>query len=1026
MSEDTNSSKKPSPLLWVGFLVVLALIVAGLFLPPISLGQRLGLTGSDAAETEAVITPDETPVETAVLPPGVALSLADGAANVNITKLAQADFINGDAGDQWTAAAAAVPESLTLSGDVYAVDKAGTVGKIALDIPAAAGSGKTLDLYGWNGSEWVFLPSEVDSAVGQIVSAEDALPQAVAMMQVAAPAAPVVGAEILPTQELPTDLLPLLSEVTAGTLTLVGNGELQGEVTAVPTGPYSQLLRAANTGAIVDQVSLTALLNDTTAQAAHINNLAARASAGGFAGVNLDYQGVAANQTAAFTTFVTSLADALHDQGLTLAVTLGTPLAANTTWDTGGQDWAALGQVADAIYVQMPLDPTAYTDGDKAEQLLNWAARQISRQKLTMLVTANAVDRIGESFLEMANSDALNNFGVLQFVQGAAEVEPGMAVEVALSGTAGPLEWDGASLTYKYSYDLSGQNHYVWLGNEAALAYRLRLAQAYNLRGVAARGLGNVDNGSGYAAALANFLGTGDGPDPVGAAIVWTVTAADDSVLASSSGEDLSFAWEGAAEPGAYQVNVDFALGANVANLGALSVNVMAPVVAATPEEETAVSTDDAESTVAGEAEATPTPTSFSPGDADAVTNVNANVRQGPGLGYGTLSGGASAGTRVELIGRSSDSSWMNVRLPDGQEGWIFASLLTLNASVTVSALPVIAVDPPVASNPGGDTPSAPPPVSAPPVTNAGFELGGQIFGAPYGMMSYAGMNWVKRQIKWSPGTPPDVAVGLIAEAHNAGFKILLSIPGQVYPTQLPDLGGYTEFLRGVASLADPPDAIEIWNEMNIDAEWPPGQISAASYVNNMLAPGYNAIKSVRPSVMVISGAPAPTGFFGGGCGTNGCDDAPYMQAMAAAGAASYIDCIGIHYNEGIISPNQQSGDPRSEHYTRYFWGMTNAYYNAFGGARPLCFTELGYLSPEGFGGLPGNFAWAGNTTAAQQAQWLAEAASLSASSGKVRMMIVWNVDSTTWGSDPQAGYAIIRPGGGCPACETLRQVMGG
>lgn len=272
----------------------------------------------------------------------------------------------------------------------------------------------------------------------------------------------------------------------------------------------------------------------------------------------------------------------------------------------------------------------------------------------------------------------------------------------------------------------------------------------------------------------------------------------------------------------------------------------------------------------------------------------------------------------------------------------------------------------------------------------------------------------------------PDAAVGLIAEAHNAGFKILLSIPGQVYPSVLPDFGAYTEFLRGVASLPDPPDAIEIWNEMNIDAEWPPGQISASSYVNNMLAPAYNAIKSVRPSIMVISGAPAPTGFFGGGCGANGCDDAAYMQAMAAAGGGSYMDCIGVHYNEGIISPNQQSGDPRSEHYTRYFWGMVNAYWNAFGGARPLCFTELGYLTPEGYGGLPGNFSWAQNTTVAQQAQWLAEAASLSASSGKVRLLIVWNVDSTTWGTDPQAGYAIIRPGGGCPACETLRQVTGG
>ena len=35
--------------------------------------------------------------------------------------------------------------------------------------------------------------------------------------------------------------------------------------------------------------------------------------------------------------------------------------------------------------------------------------------------------------------------------------------------------------------------------------------------------------------------------------------------------------------------------------------------------------------------------------------------------------------------------------------------------------------------------------------------------------------------------------------------------------------------------------AIEVWNEMNIDFEWPKGQISPSAYVNNMLAPAYNA-----------------------------------------------------------------------------------------------------------------------------------------------------------------------------------------
>ncbi len=306
----------------------------------------------------------------------------------------------------------------------------------------------------------------------------------------------------------------------------------------------------------------------------------------------------------------------------------------------------------------------------------------------------------------------------------------------------------------------------------------------------------------------------------------------------------------------------------------------------------------------------------------------------------------------------------------------------------------------------------------------SGFELGGQTHTLEHpNEMKYAGMQWVKFQHKWSVGDSPEVVRGRIEQAHNNGFKVLLSIPGTDHSAT--DYTAYINFLRGVAALG--PDAIEVWNEMNIDREWPAGQISASNYVNLMLKPAYQAIKGANSKVMVISGAPAPTGFFGG-CTGAGCDDNYYMQQMAQAGAASFMDCIGIHYNEGIIAPSQRSGDPRgnSGHYTRYFWGMVDTYYNAFGGSRPLCFTELGYLSGEGFGGLPGGFAWASNTTVAQQAQWLAEATTLSRNSGKVRMLIIFNVDFTHFSEDPQAGFAMIRPGGSCPACDSLRAITGG
>ncbi|HOU42394.1 MAG TPA: hypothetical protein PK829_14095, partial [Promineifilum sp.] len=77
----------------------------------------------------------------------------------------------------------------------------------------------------------------------------------------------------------------------------------------------------------------------------------------------------------------------------------------------------------------------------------------------------------------------------------------------------------------------------------------------------------------------------------------------------------------------------------------------------------------------------------------------------------------------------------------------------------------------------------------------------------------------------------------------------------------------------------------------------------------------------------------------------------------------------------------------------------------------------------EGFSGLPANFAWASGTSVQEQAQWLREARDLSMTGGKVQMMIVFNVDFTNFdpSGDPQAGYAMVRPDGGCPACTTLK-----
>ena len=331
---------------------------------------------------------------------------------------------------------------------------------------------------------------------------------------------------------------------------------------------------------------------------------------------------------------------------------------------------------------------------------------------------------------------------------------------------------------------------------------------------------------------------------------------------------------------------------------------------------------------------------------------------------------------------------------------------------------------------PAPATGAAPAPVGPLPSVSGGFELGGQVAGFTNpGAMHHSRMTWVKRQVRWSGQNASDFQ-SWTDHAHNNGFRILFSVigthdklhqiatnPGQLY-------ADFANFLAGLARTGA--DAIEVWNETNIEHEWPKGHINGANYTQ-MLRAAYPAIKGARPETMVISAAPSPTGYFGG-CGPNGGDDDCYIRQMAAAGAAGVADCIGVHWNNGYVPPTATSG-AASGHYSYYLPAITALYRSVFPG-KPLCYTEIGYVSPEGYPPLCDNFGWGQNTSVGEQAAWLAGAVNYLRGQN-TRLMIVWNVDftkytATAFGCDPQGGYAIVRPGGGCPACDTLRQAMGG
>jgi len=1009
--------------------VIALLVIAGLLLPPISLFDRLFRPCGELA-----IGGDSS---VAQIPDGLSVlqASADQSYRVTLSAVTQADFESGTV-ESLMAARDALPVNLMLKSPVYQIAVCGEKaqpGSVRVNIPAGAQPVDTLDLYAFDAesSTWVWIGSSKNTAQDTILAAVDTLPKVVALMQTTS-AAPAIGAETDPGETLNADVADSVTEVYPTGWVIASDGSLGGDRAGLPASSTSPatypVIRNYLTRGQPNPDLVRGVLQAPETRAAHIDALIALAA--DYAGVTLDYQGLAASDREAYAAFVVDLAEALHAQGKRLHVVLPQPsFTADGQADTGGYDWTRIGMAADAV--QAPMSTPV---------LIEWATSQVNRYKFQPILSVASVQTANGVSTPIAFKQAVEQLGKVTASQPLSVTSDSIVTFTLQSNVAiDDFAFDKNAQAYTYAYtDKAGATYQVRINTAAGLASDLANVLPRYVRGVVVRGAaGNA--APSVADALTVYRQQSTAKISGEIKIVWSITAADGKT--SKTERPLTESWLNWRAPlitGTYSVAASIA-GVDAGSLK-MVVNPAAPAV-------------EVETTVAG-----------------------AGVGGGGANGAGGTSGGVAAGgcydatyaadvtvpdgthfdnnkdfTKTWKVRNTGSCAWS----ADTELVFVSGSQLGAPSTAKVGALDAgteIEIDVPmkttdadgnftgvwqlrnkdgffgqtltVVIQAGEAVAAAPQAGPVAPIGNiGGFEVGGHVAGfGNLGLMASAGMKWVKIQAH----AGVDLS-GTINDAHASGFKILIGLLGDKSRVLEPAYQG--EYAAGAAALAAAgADAIEVWNEANLDREWPFGQISGASYAA-LLARTYPAIKAANPGTLVISGAPAPTGaesLFPGAV----MNDDKFLAQMAAAGAANYMDCIGAHYNEGIVSPNQTSGDPRvpSDYYTRYFQGMLNTYYNAFGGSRKVCFTELGYLTGEGYPDLAStapSFAWASNVTVAQQAQWLAEAASLAARSGKVRLMIIWNIDFTNYGSDPMAGYAIIRPGGSCPACDSLRAVLG-
>jgi hypothetical protein len=151
--------------------------------------------------------------------------------------------------------------------------------------------------------------------------------------------------------------------------------------------------------------------------------------------------------------------------------------------------------------------------------------------------------------------------------------------------------------------------------------------------------------------------------------------------------------------------------------------------------------------------------------------------------------------------------------------------------------------------------------------------------------------------------------------------------------------GDWSAYVRELALRYPRAIGIEIWNEPNLTSEfWP--QVDPLRYTQ-LLKEAYLAIKSVDPKMPVVSGGL----LLGDGTGSSqwsGYADQTFLADMYAAGAARWMDALGVHVypSDPATANSPEVWDPAAM--TRWL-AAANAVREAAGAPSvPIWITEMG------------------------------------------------------------------------------------
>ena len=352
-----------------------------------------------------------------------------------------------------------------------------------------------LSLYGWDagGNAWQFLPARFVPETGAMQASLSYVPRCVAVFR-GAGSARAVDVTLSPADTAVPEIVAANARVFPGDLHPTAAGTLQGVM--APGFDTSQgyavlpLINNYDDPSVIETTNIRRILENPALRRQHARQIAAfvTAAAEGYAGAAIDYREVPADLRESFTAFVSDLANLLHGQGRGLTVVLPAPQGAPGAWNTGGYDWPAIGAIADDVVVRMPSDPRVFAEDGQAGAIMAWAGTQVNRNKLLLGLCALSVEEQRDSTWMPVTLDRALGFAGGVRISPAESIQPGAPFEASLVPPEGvQVEFgyeDSVKMPVVRYLDADGSLlRAMWLLDPVALRYRLEQATA-NLKGV--------------------------------------------------------------------------------------------------------------------------------------------------------------------------------------------------------------------------------------------------------------------------------------------------------------------------------------------------------------------------------------------------------------------------------------------------------------------------------------------------------------------------------------------------------------